>query len=104
MVRGENSRERIVIPDNTGRIQMQLDLDQSDQYQSYRAELRTKRGQLIQQQNKLMPRTTAAGKAVFFVAPATGIRNGDYDVTLFGVTATGEVEEANYYRFTAVRR
>lgn len=104
MVRGENNRERIVIPANTGRIQMQLDLDQSDKYQSYRAELRTKRGQLIQRQSKLTPRTTAAGKAVFFVAPATGIRNGDYDVTLFGVTATGEMEEANYYRFTAVRR
>jgi hypothetical protein len=104
MVRGENSRERITIPANTGRIQMQLDLDQSDQYQSYRAELRTKRGQLIQSQNKLIPRKTAFGKAVFFAAPANGIRNGDYEVTLFGVKDSGEVEEANFYRFTAVRR
>lgn len=104
LLRGDNNRERIMIPMNIGRIQMQLDLDQGDKYTSYRAELRTKRGQLLQRQSQLLPRTTAAGQAVFFVAPATGFRNGDYDVTLFGITASGEVEEANYYHFTAVRR
>jgi hypothetical protein len=104
LVRGDNQRERITIPLTTGRIQMQLDLDQSDNYPSYRAELRTRRGQLIHQQSKLVPRVTAIGKAVFFVAPAQGLRNGDYEVALFGVTAAGAVEEANYYRFTAVRR
>jgi hypothetical protein len=104
LVRGDNQRERITIPRHTGRIQMQLDLDQSDNYQSYRAELRTRRGQLLHQQSKLVPRVTAVGKAVFFVAPATDLRNGDYEVALFGVTASGAGEEANYYRFTAVRR
>ncbi|HEX4950987.1 MAG TPA: hypothetical protein VFZ34_30290 [Blastocatellia bacterium] len=104
LLRGDNQRARITIPASTGRLQMQLDLDQSEQYQSYRAELRTKRGQLLHRQSKLVPRVTAAGKAVFLVVPAANIRNGDYDITLFGVTASGAVEEANFYHFTAVRR
>ena len=104
LVRGQNARERITIPADTGRLQFQLDLDPNDKYTSYRAEFRTKRGELIQRQNKLVPRLTAAGRAVYFVAPAAAIRNGDYDVKLFGVTETGDVVEADTYLFTAVRR
>ncbi len=104
LVRGDNNRERITIPLNTGRIQIQLDLDQSDKYQSYRAELRTKSGKLMHRQNNLVSRVTAAGKAVFFLAPANGLRPGDYDVTLQGVLPSGEIEDANFYHFTVARR
>ena len=84
--------------------QIQLDLDQSDKYEGYRAELRTKRGQLIHSRSQLVRRDTAAGKAVFFVAPAQGLHNGDYDVTLQGKTSDGKFEDANFYHFTVVRR
>ena len=104
LVRGDNQRERITIPLNTGRIQIQLDLDQSDKYPSYHAELRTKRGQLMHRQSQLVARQTVAGKAVFFIAPAKHLRPGDYDVTLQGVTTAGEIEAANFYSFTVVRR
>jgi len=103
-VRGENKRERITIPSTTARIQIQLDLDQSDKYQSYRAELKTKSGKLIHRQSQLAARPTAAGKAIFFIAPAQNLRNGDYDVVLQGVLPSGEKEEANFYHFTVVRR
>jgi len=104
MLRAANERQRIVLTPGAAKLQIQLALDPNDTYRSYRVELRAARGRLVSSQNNLQPRQTAAGAALFYLAPTQGLTSGNYEITLKGITDAGEMQDANYYYFTVERR
>ncbi len=104
MLRASTERPRIVLSPGATKLQMQLALDPNDTYRSYRVELYGARGRLVASQDNVQPRQTAAGATLFYLVPAKGLVSGNYEITLKGITDTGEMRAANYYYFTAVRR
>ena len=84
-------------------MQFHLDLE-ADDYPSYRAVLRTADDEEVWSQDGLSSQRTPAGKAVGLSLPASLLTSGDYLLTLRGVTARGDIEDAGQYVFRAVRR
>lgn len=104
ILRASNERERVVLPSGATKLQIQLVLDANDNYRRYRVELYDARERLVASQDNLQPRSTATGATLFYLAPAQGLARGNYEITLKGITDTGEMQNANYYYFTVVRR
>lgn len=71
---------------------------------NYRAEIRTKQGDLIYSQNQLSSRRTKDGQALQITLPAQRLKEGLYEVSLFGVQPGQSPELINYYDFKINRK
>lgn len=103
LTRGTDEPERLIISAAARSIQLQLDLEREEDYQSYVAEIRTARGNLVWSTNGLALKRTSYGRAVFLTIPARLVSNGEYEVALKGA-ASGKVEAVGYYYFIALKR
>ncbi len=70
---------------------------------AYRAEIRTKQGDLIQTQHQLPSRRTKDGKALQLTIPAQLLKDGSYVASLFGVQPGQSPELINHYDFKITR-
>lgn len=102
LTRGTDEPEKLIIPAAARSIQLQLDLEREEDYQSHVAEIRTARGNLAWSKSGLALKQTSYGRAVFLTIPATLISNGEYEVALKGA-AGGKVEAVGYYYFIALK-
>lgn len=84
-------------------VRLQLTLEKDD-YRSYRASIRTVEGGEIWNQRVLKAQSTKSGKAVVLRLSAALLTEGDYLLTLSGVTAEGDVEDIGNYYVRVVKR
>ena len=103
LTRGTDEPEKLIISAAARSIQLQLDLEREENYQSFVAEIRTARGNLAWSESGLALKRTSYGRAVFLTVPARLMSNGEYEVTLKGA-ASGKVEAVGYYYFIALKR
>lgn len=103
LTRGSDEPEKLIIPAGTRSIRLQLDLESGEDYQSYVAEIRTARGNLVWSESGLIGKRTSYGGAVFLTIPTKLISNGEFEVALKGA-AGGKVEAVGYYYFIALKR
>jgi hypothetical protein len=103
LTRGTDEPEKLVIPVAAQSIQLQLDLDRDENYQSYVVEIRTARGNLVWSKSGLELQRTSYGRAAFLTIPAKLVSNGEYEATLKGAT-NGKVEPISYYYFIAFKK
>jgi hypothetical protein len=103
LTRGTDEPEKLIISEAARSIQLQLDLERDEDYQSFVAEIRTARGNLAWSESGLALKRTSYGRAVFLTIPARLISNGEYEVSLKGA-ASGKVEAVGYYYFIALKR
>lgn len=103
LTRGTDEPEKLIISAAARLIQLQLDLEREEDYQSFVAEIRTARGNLAWSESGLALKRTSYGRAVFLNIPAKLISNGEYEVALKGA-GSGKVEAVGYYYFIALKR
>src|SRR5688572_32182047 len=87
---GTDEPEKLIISAAARSIQLQLDVEREEDYQSFVAEIRTARGNLAWSASGLAVKRTSYGRAVFLTIPARLISNREYDVALKGA-ASGKV-------------
>ncbi len=103
LTRGTDEPEKLIISAAARSIQLQLDLEREEDYQSYVAEIRTARGNLVWSRSGLELKRTSYGQSVFLTIPTRLISNGEYEVAVKGATS-GKVEAVGYYYFIALKR
>ena len=97
-------RPKLVIPRAAHLAQFQIGLERGDEYERFRAELRTRGGQEVLTQNNLRAQARRAGRAVVLNLPASLLSTGEYELALKGVTGQGEVEDLGYYYFDVLKK
>ena len=103
LTREANEPEKLIIPATVRSIQLQLNLEREEKYQSYVAEIRTTRGNLILSKSGLAAQRTPSGPAVSLTIPEKFLATGEYEVALKGA-AQGKLEAVGYYYFIALKR
>jgi hypothetical protein len=100
-LRGGTEQKQIVIPSGIRTVNLQLDGE--EEYQRYRAVIRAAGGGEVWSRTELLARPTRWGPAVILPVPARLLRAGKYELELGGLTAQGEFEPVDYYRFHVVK-
>lgn len=100
--RNSGEPTRLAIPDNARRIELELELLAGSERPEYRVEARTAGGNLVWSQQKSGARSNRG--TVTVLLPANIFSAGEYELTLRGVTGTGQIEDIGYYYFKVVRR
>jgi hypothetical protein len=93
---------RLTVPDRARLIRLELELLDGTERPEYRVEVRTAGGILIWSHHKRGVRTSRG--AVDVRLPADTLSPGEYEITLRGVPAPGQIEDLGYYYFKVVRR
>jgi len=104
-VRGNDSggTQTLIIPHDTTQAQILLKL-KDDSYPHYRVSLQKIGGPEIFTQANIKPRSTKAGASFVFTVPAHQFSNGDYALTLVGITPEGEVSNLSKSLFRVEKR
>lgn len=103
LTRGTDEPEKLIIHPSTRLVQIQLALEKEEDYQSYLAEIRTARGNLVWSKSNLATERTGYGLAVSLTIPAKLLSAGEYELALKGA-AQGKLEAVGYYYFIALKR
>jgi hypothetical protein len=103
LVRDDKPR-RLLVPPAADLLRLQLDLKKKGEHQSYRVALRTAEGNELWSQDRPRAKATASGHAVILKLPAKLLAEGDYELTLKGLTASREFEDIGDYYFTIVKK
>jgi hypothetical protein len=98
-----NEASNLAVPPGTDRLRLQLNFV-DDNYSAYRAVLETAEGKKIWSQSALKSRSGDSGNAVVLTLPADLLKDGDYILTLGGVTPRQEIEDVSEYSFRIVRK
>jgi hypothetical protein len=99
---GDNSNQ-LEIPPGTNRVRLEL-YPEKINHKNYRAELRTREGNLIRSWNNLKLRKTSSGNQVIVNLPAAMLTNGDYILMMRGVEGKEKQERAGTYYFRSVKK
>ena len=101
--RGDGKADELALTPQTQTVQLRLLLSPGESYPAYRAEIRTKQGELIQTLNRLPVRRTSDGNAVQLTVPARLLQEGSYEASLFGVQPNQTASLINHYDFKITR-
>ncbi len=102
-VRGSGSRD-IVIQATVETVRLRLEFE-SDNYSSYRAELRTQVDeQLVWSRSKLKAHAKGGNKTIDLSLHASLLKPQGYLLNLKGVTPSGEIEDVRNYLFRVVKK
>jgi cell division protein FtsL len=102
--RSADDRPALLLPQEAQIARLQIGLERGDDYERYRAELRTREGREVWIQNNLRARAGRAGRFVELDLPASLLEPGEYELALKGVSDRKEVKDLGYYYFTALRK
>jgi len=100
--RGSNSVPQLKIAKDVSLVKLQIGIDPKENYQHYRVVLQTDKGQQVLAQGNLSARGSHS-KNIPLTVPASGLRNGRYELTLKGVTESGTTEDVGFYYFDVVK-
>lgn len=95
---------KLVIPRGTQLVRLQLNIESSGKYKTYRASLQRVGAGEVWRHTFPRSRETLSKEALSVKLPASLFPGGDYLLTLTAETATGETEVVGDYPFTIVRR
>ena len=101
--RGGAKVDELSLTPQTNNVQLRLLLSPGEDYPTYRAEIRTKQGELIQEQTRLRSRRTRDGQAVQLTVPARRLPEGSYEASLIGVQPDQTTKLINHYDFKITR-
>lgn len=101
--RGDGKADELMLTPQTQTVQLRLLLSPGESHPAYRAEIRTKQGELIQTLNRLPVRRTRDGNAVQLTVPARRLQEGSYEASLFGVQPDQTATLINHYDFKITR-
>ncbi|MGH9841828.1 MAG: hypothetical protein ACREEM_23990 [Blastocatellia bacterium] len=101
--RGDAVRPKLPLPRTARLARLQIGLERGDDYNRFRAELRTLGGQEVWSRDNLRAREMRAGRAVVLTLPASVLDAGEYELALKGVTDT-EVKDLGYYYFDVLKK
>lgn len=104
-VRGSDTvgTQTLIIPQGTTQARLQLNLKEND-YPGYRVSLQTVGGREIFSRQNLKPRTMKTGASFILTVPAQQLANGEYILTLRGVSPEGEVDDLSKSIFRVENR
>lgn len=102
--RGSGARPKLVLQQSTRLARLQIEIEPTDEYNSFRVELRTQAGQQVWTRDNLSARTLRGARAVILNLPASTLRAGEYELTLKGATSGGTVENIGYYYFDVLKK
>jgi hypothetical protein len=103
LTRADSRREQLVLNPAAQIAHIEIQLEPRDDYQRFRAELRTLGGEEILIRGSLPKRAAAAGYLVSFDVPATALATGQYELTLSGLS-NQSVQEIGYYYFSVEKQ
>ena len=92
----------LVIPQGTDKARFQLNLREGG-YKSYSAVIQTANGQQIFKSGSLIP-SNQTHPSLVFIIPAAKFSEGDYILTLKGVTSSGEAEDVSKSLFRVEKK
>ena len=102
--RGGGNVQEVVVPSGTYELRLQLKVT-ADGFQHYSAALRRADGTAPLTAERLKPESAADGEPVVVVSvPSRDAPPGDYQLSLSGVSASGELESVSSYRFKVISR
>lgn len=101
--RGTAQVDELALTPQTQNVQLLLLLDAGETQPTYRAEIRTKQGDLLYEQNRLPRRRTKDGQALQLTIPTQRLKDGAYEVSLFGVQPGQAPKLINHYDFKITR-
>jgi hypothetical protein len=102
--RGTEGPKNLVLPRSAEIVRLQLSLNSGDEYRSYRVRLQTANGKMVRSWNNLKASPTRGERGVFISLPAEALDKGvQYELTLSGVTNSGQVEDLGYYYFNLLK-
>ncbi|HVN83190.1 MAG TPA: hypothetical protein VMW38_29670 [Terriglobia bacterium] len=102
-LRGLGSSQKLSIPSGTNLVQLELNFAPED-YARYRATVQRVDGEEIWSQSWLKAEPAARSQLLRLILPAKLLTPGDYAVSLSGISASGESENAGKYYFRVVRK
>ena len=104
MLRDLGESNHLIMPGDAGLVRLDLMIERNE-HRTYRADLRKAEGDLVWQRSEINVKSTTAGKSgVVLLLPASVLRNGDYILTLSGVSKGGVSGVAAEYSFRVVRK
>lgn len=93
-VRSDGKTNELNLPKSSQGASLVLNLESQD-YQTYRAEIVDQNGNVIYRSGKLKPRNSR----VFAFVPSKNLKRGDYLLKLYGFNPSGEEESAADFQF-----
>jgi hypothetical protein len=103
IARSAADRPKLLIAPSVETARIQVGLEPGDEYESFRAELRTLAGGEVLSQQNLKARTGRGVRSITLNIPASSLRTGEYELTLKGVSGN-EGEVLGYYYFDVLRK
>ncbi len=94
---------KLIIPTGTEQVRIQLDLKEGG-YPNYSIVLQAIGGSAILSRQGLKPKTSRSGASFVLMIPARKFANGDYMLTLSGVSQAGEVDALSKSLFRVEKR
>jgi hypothetical protein len=99
--RNSGDPRRLSIPMSVRKVKLQLELDPSVSYRSYRVELNTSGGAQVWVQGGLTAQRADWGRFITLTLPTGALQAGEYELILSGLTDERKSEVAGYYYFIA---
>jgi hypothetical protein len=105
-LRSEGQKPRpLAIPASARSVELKLEFEPEEEYKSYRVELRRRAEEAtLWSTDRPRVQATTTDKTVVVEIPANVLAQGDYRVTLQGVTAAGGLDRVASYDFAVVSR
>lgn len=104
LIRDSGEQKRLLVPPGANLLQLQLELKGKENFRGWRAILRTAEGAEVWSRDLPRAARKALARAVTAQLPVRLLPEGDYELTLKGLTANGEFVDAGDYYFTLVRK
>jgi len=102
--RGSNSVPQLAIARDVSLVKLQIGIDPQENYQRYRVELRTEKGQQVLARGNLSAHAGSHGRNIPLSVPASALTNGRFEVELKGITESGTTEDIGFYYFDVVKK
>jgi len=99
-VRGGDQPPRLTIPPGIQSVRVRLGLESTDNYGSFRAEVQDGQDRVIWSRDGLTAQRGRVTRTLTLNIPTPLLTNGKYVIALRGLTASGALEDVNFYPFT----
>ena len=102
LVRDLTQKKPFELSATTTQVELHVSLG-PNYYKSYRALLKTYDGEQKLSKSGLKAQSTASGKRLVVIIPASLLDKRDYVLRLIGITSKGDQEELDQYPFSVVK-
>jgi hypothetical protein len=99
LVRSEGRTSSVVLPADTRELRLELALEKAKNYQTYRTELRTVEGEVIDGREHLTIEQSDAGRFLPLTIPTSSLSENDYILMLSGMNDENVYEKIGTYFF-----